>query len=150
VFTLGSGGTLLGAIFGYEYGWWCDTSPANVKIDNKTGTSIDVAITISRYGYAVFQKEITLGYFEVHGFGEPVDPEDRIRREFENALPIGCGMPEEIHVEVEADNGLTSADTVQFPALDSSSGGEVEDSQLRITVFDDEIELDADIIYGWV
>lgn len=147
VYTLGGGGTFIGAIFGDVYGWWCDTSPADVLIENESGTIVDLEVTISRYGHEVFQKEFTLGLLKDRVSGEPRDPEDLSRREFENAIPIGCGTPEEVHVEIETDYGLATADTARFPAPDPPPSGGVAGSALHITLFDDEIDLEADFSY---
>lgn len=145
VYLLG-GGTLIAAMFGYVYGWWCKTSPADVFFENKSESPVDLEMTISRYGYEVFQKTITLGVVDSRNVVETVDSVNLSRKEFERAIPIGCGLPKDIYVEIEADNGLAIADTVRFPEPDPQTTHYSPSSKLRITVLDNEIELEAEIV----
>ena len=144
---LATGGGVLGVLgvgFGYAYGWWCRTSPADCRVENHSGQQVALTISVTRRGFEVFHAESQLGPGERQR-GVAVPGTER----YDSAIPIGCALPEDVVVTVETDTLGSLTETVTFPEPTPPSGGGVGSSTLRIDVNRDGVEVEADLSY-WV
>lgn len=146
----GSGLGVVGIGFGWVYGTWCQVGPADCRIQNSTGRTMTLDVSVSRGGWEVFHAEPELGLFEARQVN--TDEYDTKLKRYDSAIPIGCSLPEDVTVTVDTDVDTigTVTETVTFTAPGPRSGGWVSGSVLQIEVTDDGVDIEPEISIGVV